>query len=257
MPKQRDRGGQSIQGGMSEGSRITSQTLFNVVLTRLRRRDTVAKALSHELGLKGSSEGLLMTILPQAALSAILVLSAGASPQLLIGHFDSGSALLAVFESPTLIASSDIPNAHPSSTIEGQVGDAVSVPPVVQSFIKAYKDGRTKEALAAIFDPLLKLINEIPAETDKEKGDKDRLLDTFAAMRGMLRTQMTGPNGDADPPQEIRVIRSFKEDHEKVRVHLKIQHSKSVYYMRLVAQQTPIGVIITNIGFGDQDVFNK
>jgi hypothetical protein len=57
---------------------------------------------------------------------------------------------------------------------------------------------------------LLKFINEIPANTDKEKGDKDRVLDTFMAMRGMLRTQMSGPKGGSDPPREIRVMRSIK-----------------------------------------------
>jgi hypothetical protein len=205
----------------------------------------------------GSELGLLMTILPQAVLSAFLIFPAGISPQLLVSHFDSGSVLSAVFDSPKLIALSDIANTNPSSNIEGQVGDTVSVPPIVQTFINAYQDGKTKEALSVIFDPLLKLINEIPAETDKEKGDKDRLLDALAAMRGMLRTQMTGPQGDPERPKEIVVMRSFKTDKDKVRVHLRIQHSKYVYYMRLVAQQTPIGVVITNIGFGQQDIFDK
>ncbi|MFN7632065.1 MAG: hypothetical protein ACK5Q7_13860 [Cyanobacteriota bacterium] len=198
-----------------------------------------------------------MTIHPQAILSAFLVLSAGASPQLLIKHFDSGSVLSAVFDSPKLIASSGVTNTNPSSTIKGQVGDAVPVPRIVQSFIDAYKAGKIKDALAVIFDPMLKLINEIPADTEKEKGDKDRILDAFSAMRLMLRNQMTGPKGDSDPPKEIQVIRSFKEDKDKVRVHLKIQHSNYVYYMRLSAQQTAIGEIITNIGFGGQDILEK
>jgi hypothetical protein len=199
-------------------------------------------------------QGLLLAILPQAVLSAHVIFSAALSPQLVARHFDSGSVFSVAIDNAHSI--SGIANRNLSADIEGQVGDAISVPPVVQSFIDAYKDGKTKEALAVIFDPLLKLINEIPANTDKEKGDKDRVLDAFMAMRGMLRTQMSGPKGDSDPPREIRVLRSFKADKGKVRVHLMIQHSKYVYYMRLITQETPVGVIITNIGFGEQDIFN-
>ncbi|MFN9427292.1 MAG: hypothetical protein ACK6BM_10360 [Cyanobacteriota bacterium] len=73
----------------------------------------------------------------------------------------------------------------------------------------------------------------------------------------LLRNQMTGPKGDSDPPKEIQLMRSFKEDKDKVPVHLKIQHSNYVYYMRLAAQQTPLGDLITNIGFGGQDMLDK
>lgn len=100
-----------------------------------------------------------MAILSQAVLNALIVFSAALSPQLLVRHFDLGSVLSVAFDNPKFIPSSGVVNPYQSATIEGQVGDGVSVPPVVQSFIDAYKDGKINESLPVYYDPLLKLIN--------------------------------------------------------------------------------------------------
>lgn len=137
---------------------------------------------------------------------------------------------------------------------EGRVGDDVAVPPIVQSFIQAYKAGRVKEALAVIFDPLLALVNNA---SETSESERDQLLDALAAMRGMLRVKMGGSKGDLYRPVEIRVIRSFKIEKDRVRVHLMIQHKDDTYCLRLITQNTPVGVIVMNIGFGDKSMFDE
>lgn len=191
-------------------------------------------------------------------MSVLVVLSTPVAPHVVVREFDSGSVLSMVLDSPRgAIVSSRKDPADTAATFSGEVGDDVPVPPIVQSFIDAYREGRTKDALAVIFDPLLKLVNDMPAKTAQETGDKDRLLDAVSTIRGMLRIKMSGQSGNSVLPKEIRVLRSFRSEAEKIRVHLLIRHDEYDYYMRLVSQVTPIGVIITNVGFGGKDTLGE
>lgn len=189
----------------------------------------------------------------------LAIFSAGLPPTVSIEHFDSGSSIpyllskaLPVSPLKSNINTNTDPPIPPST-----VGDSVPLPPVVQLFINAYEAGKVTEALGVIFDPMLKLVNEMSVATPKEQEDKEKLVDMLSVMRGMMRMQMSGPKGDARPPKQIVVMKSFRLAADQVRIHLSIRHDDYTYYIRLVTQDTPNGVMITNVGFGDADILSK
>jgi hypothetical protein len=58
-------------------------------------------------------------------------------------------------------------------------------------------------------------------------------------------------------PPQIDVLRSFRADKNTDRVHLRIRHRDYTFFIKLTTTETPIGVIVNGISFGDDqaDIF--
>lgn len=137
------------------------------------------------------------------------------------------------------------------------VGDEVPVPAVIQRFITLYQEGKVDEAVALLWDPLERIFREQSQNsTASDKAQMEEVKEKLPLLRAMMKWKLSAAVRNFGPPQ-IDVLRSFRADKNTDRVHLRIRHRDYTFFIKLTTTETPIGVIVNGISFGDDqaDIF--